>query len=386
MVCQQYIDEAALFISLGLFTMTLAYLSTRPERDAVAIITKDDVKIAADTLDWRAFALACAPLAILTYEGRGYNNSLAPGTAGSSTNVASAFLVVLISLAAFGFLLKHGMRWFVCVLFAQSILLAAAGERLPLVIGGVELLVLLGQAGLRPTRRQVSVTLMLVVLSVLGITGYRATSGRQLYYQNSGVGARVAAVGSGLYTLTHASNSTDSGPGLIAQAATRFDGNAFAGGIIQAIHFGDPTIGSLQVGETTLLAIPHAMWPSKLSHSAVQSPALDEINSFHLQSINFLPTMPGLYIGFVGPYLLLPLLAIIGLLFGFWERLLFRRSSPIRLVVLAAAVQAALVYEKGLPGMLVALRIAVVLAASVWLFELIAVRTHHSMWLAKESK
>jgi hypothetical protein len=369
----QYIDRAALYMSAGILALVACYLASGPQQ-AMVKVHRSDVRTAGLILDWRLFVLAAAPLAVLTYHGRGYNSSLAPGTAATSTNLASTFLIVMISLSAFGFLLRHGMRWFVAVLAAQSIFLAAAGERLPIVVGVVELLVLLAHSGLRPSRQQAAITLALTVLAVLGITGYRAAWGRTLYYENSSLSARVAAVASGLYTLSHTSDPTDSQPGLIAQAANRFDGNAFAGGILQGIHSGQSTLGMSPVLESTLLVVPSVIWPSKLSHPDALSPALTEISSFHLQRVNFLPTLPGLYIGFLGPYWLLVLLAALGALAGRGERWLSRSFSPIRLVVLAVAVQAALTYEKGLPGTLVELRTAVVLAGVVQLVQMMRAR------------
>jgi hypothetical protein len=371
---QHYIDDAALYMSIGMLVMVACYLATGPER-AVAIAGSNDVQVAARTLDWRLCVIACAPLAVLTYEGRGYNNSFAAGTSTTATALAATFLIVLIALAAFGFLLRYGMRWFILTLTVQSIALAGAGERLPIIVGAVELIVLLANVGLRPSRRQVSVTLALTVLAVLGITGYRAGHGRALYYQNSGINARIEAVGSGLYALVHASDPTHTSPGLIAQAATRFDGNAFAGGVIQGMRAGDPVLGVTPVAESVLIAVPSIVWPAKLSHSANLVPGTAEIEAFHLRKINYLSTLLGLYVGFVGPYWTVALLAVIGALCGWGERWLFRSISPVRLVVLAAALQASLSYEKALPGMLVALRTAVVLAVAVRLAEVVRVRS-----------
>jgi hypothetical protein len=370
---QHYIDDAVLYMSIGLLVMVACYLATGPRR-AVAIARSNDVWTAARILDWRLLAIACAPLAVLTYEGRGYNNSFAPGTSTTATALAATFLIVLVSLATFGFLLRHGMRWFVLALAVQSIVLAGAGERLPLIAGAVALLILLANVGLRPSRRQVSVTVALTVLAVLGITGYRAGHGRTLYYQNSGINARIAAAGSGLYALVHTSDPTHANPGLIAQAAIRFDGNAFAGGVIQGMREGDPTLGAAPLAGSAFIVVPSIIWPSKLSHSADLNPGAAEIEDFHLREINYLPTFLGLDVGLVGPYWTVVLLAAIGALCGWGERWLFRSISSVRLVVLAAAVQASMSYEKGLPGMLVALRTAVVLAAAVWLTWTIQVR------------
>jgi hypothetical protein len=137
---------------------------------------------------------------------------------------------------------------------------------------------------------------------------------------------------------------------------------------------GDPTLGAVPLAGSAFIVVPSIIWPSKLSHSADLNPGAAEIEDFHLREINYLPTFLGLDVGLVGPYWTVVLLAAIGALCGWGERWLFRSISSVRLVVLAAAVQASMSYEKGLPGMLVALRTAVVLAAAVWLTWTIQVR------------
>ena len=72
--------------------------------------------------------------------------------------------------------------------------------------------------------------------------------------------------------------------------------------------------------------------------------------------------MLGLYLGFLGPWKLLFLLAGLGAVSGWAERYLLRRVTVARLIFLAAAVQSALAYEAGLPTMLVALRTGATLA------------------------
>ncbi len=367
---QQYIDTAALIMSVGLLAVVLAYLATRPERVAPTIHGYDP-SVAARALDWRLLALACAPLAVLTYGGHGYNSAVVTGpTTALSTDLASTFLITLVVLTAFGFLARHGMRWFVPVLMAQSILLAAAGERTPIAVDAVVLLSLLSQTGLRPSSRQVQITLAMVVLSVLGITGFRAEQGRSLYYSDSGFTARVQAIGRGLYTLVNASNANHTSPGLIAQAAVRLDGNSFAGAILQSMRDGHPKLGSGPVGESMLLVAPSALWPSKLSHYSGLNPTLTQIDDFGLQQVNFLPTLPGLYLGFLGPYWVIAFLAGLGVLCGWGERWLFRRLTVVRLVLVAGAMSAALSYEKGLPGMLIALRAAATLVICMKLIEI----------------
>src|SRR5579872_1023082 len=69
-----YADEAALILAAGMLAFTAAYLAGCPARGA-APAAAGDGRQAARVLEWRVLALACVPLAALTYAGRGYNSA-----------------------------------------------------------------------------------------------------------------------------------------------------------------------------------------------------------------------------------------------------------------------------------------------------------------------
>ncbi len=150
----------------------------------------------------------------------------------------------------------------------------------------------------------------------------------------------------------------------------RLDGTAFTAGILQAVHSGQPRFNPVYVPESLLLTVPSSLWSSKLAHASALNPDSLETGGFGMQQVNFLPTLPGLYAGFLSPPWLVLFLAFLGLLCGLGERWLFRRCSPARFVLLAGAVIAALVYEAGLPAMLVQLRAAAAIAVVVKVTEL----------------
>jgi hypothetical protein len=207
-------------MSEAMLAFTLGYLLARPER-AAAGLRPGDAAAAARALDWRLLAALCAPLAVLTADGKGYNNGTAagPGTA-LTTDVAATFFVILAVLAAAGFLLRHGTRWFLPVLAAQSLLLAVAGERSPVIMAAVALVLVLLRAGARVPTRQVTAAALLIALAVLAITGARVQAGRGLFYDHSGADARLGALASGLSS----SAQDQPGPGggsLLAQATVR---------------------------------------------------------------------------------------------------------------------------------------------------------------------
>ena len=256
---QSYVDEATLIMAAGMLAFTLAYLAAHPERTAPKE-DREDMRQAMRVLDWRVFACALVPLAVLTYEGKGFYGG-GPGTGAGvplTTNLSAAFFVVLVVLTAFSALLRFGMRWFVPVLVAQSLLLAAAGARSPIFLDALVLLVLMARTGNRPSVNQVRLALAVAVLGMLAITGVRAEKGRSLYSTDTGLGARVVALGSGITGIN--------GNSLIDEAAVRLDGVDFAGGIVQAQALGDPRLSASGVPESLLLLVPSVLWPSKLAH------------------------------------------------------------------------------------------------------------------------
>jgi hypothetical protein len=364
-----FIDDGALIQSAGMLCLAVAYLMTQPQR--AAPVAAEHVTIAS-SLDWRLLSVACAPLAVLTYEGRGYNGLYGIGSGASlATDLAATSFTILIAVTAFAVILRAGPRWFLVVLIAQSLLLAAAGERLPVLADVVALTLMLAHAGIRPPRRQMRAAAVLAVIAVLAVTGARASSGRSLYETGTGLQARATALGNGVVSF----NSGPAGsPGLVAQAATRLDGDAFAGAVLQAEALGHPRMSAAYVAESVLVVVPSALWPAKLSQGNDLNPGIAEIDDLGLQPTNFLDTLPGLYMGLLPWPLLLALMAGLGLLCGWGERWLLQMVTPVRLVLLAGAVTAVFAYEKGLPGMLVALRSALLIAVAVKLIMLARVR------------
>ena len=184
---QRFTNSATLLISVGMFAFTISYLMTRPERTDV-VVGLADIRDVKKALDWKWLTGACIPLAILTYEGRGYNDAVA--IAGSATSVGSdlaqTFFILLVVVAAFSFLLKHGVRWFIPVLIVQSLVLAAAGERIPVITDAITLILMLLLAGSRPSGRQLRGASALTLVAILAITGLRVEQGRSCSTRTAG--------------------------------------------------------------------------------------------------------------------------------------------------------------------------------------------------------
>jgi hypothetical protein len=366
-----FTDQATLIMSAGMLALAVAYLMAGPERSA-SELKAPDPRLVTAVLDWRWLILAAAPLAVLTYQGRGYNNAAATTTTTPLVTVlASTFFILAVVLAAFSLTLRHGR--FLLVLAAQSLVLAAAGERTPVLAAAVALVLLLCHAGKRPQSSQLHAAVALTVVAVLAITGLRAEQGRQVFYEHSGLGGRAAALTSGLSGLSGSPGS----PPLIAQAAARLDGDAFAGGVLQAVSTGYPRLPATDAAESLLLPVPSALWADKAGQGTALNPVLLEMNDFGLQRVNFLPGMAGLYIGFLSWPWLLMLLAIFGAVAGRAERWLMGACTPARLVLLGGAVIAVGDYQAGLPGMLVSFRPAATVAAGIWVLTTMRARRYH---------
>lgn len=386
---QTFVNSATLLMSAGMLAFTISYLATKPER-AEVVVDSADIQDVVKALDWKWLACACLPLAVLTFEGRGFNGSASIDgpTTSVGSDLASTFFIVLLVVTAFSFLLTVGVRWFIPVLILQSLALAAAGEQTPVVADAIALILMLLLAGSKPSTRQLAVVPVLTLIAILAISGLRVEQGRSLFYEDSGLSARIFALGSGLSEYTSSSDASSSGTALVARDAVRVDGVDFAGAILQALNSGQPRLSATYVPESMLIVVPSSVWSSKLAHGNALNPTFLEMETFGLQPLNFLPTLPGLYIGYLSAPWLIIFLAFIGLLCGWGERWLFRRRIPVRLVLLAGAVVAAFSYEGGLPVMLVSLRSAAAIAAVVKLVEVLRVRNSRrrskDIWKTRE--
>jgi hypothetical protein len=351
----QFPSEACELLSGCTIAFAIGYLLIRPERSVPGgSQPSEDLPRA---MDWRWLTAAAAPLAVLTYAGKGYNAHAGP-QAGLGTSIATSFLLLTVTAAAASFVLRHGARWTLPVLLVQSAVLAAAGERTPVIACGVALVVVLAHAGVRVPKAQIAAGAVLVAAAVLAVTGSRVTNGRQVYYSDSGASGRFSALSTG---ITEA-GSTGS---LAAQAVTRLDDVSFTAAILQARSLGYPRLPASYVPGSLIEVVPSFLWPSKLSHAADLAPAQMEINDLGLQQTNYLPGFAGTYAGFLPPWGLAAFMAVVGLACGLGERRLLARCTAARLVLLVGAVQAAFLFDAGLPAMTVTLRSALALVVFV---------------------
>jgi hypothetical protein len=366
---RDFIDRADLIMSIVMLGFTIAYLLTCPEQVAGpgrpvdrAVLTR--------VLDWRILMAACVPMAVATAAGRGYNDgSAAEASTSLETSLVSTFFIVIIATAAVAFVLRHGTRWFLPVLIVQLLLLALAGERTPILMDGLALIVVLTFIGVRLAPRQLLAVALLAVVAMLAINGVRVQQGRGIFYSNSGLDSRVGALASGLFGGSPVSDVAM--PGLVTQFATREAGVDFAGGILQSMSAGKSRLSAGYMPESLLLAVPSFLWKDKLALGTGMNPAQLQIDNFGLQQINYIPGMVGTYIGMLSFPSLLLLFGFLGFVFGRFERWVLRECTPARVILLAGAIGSVQLYQAGLPAIVVQMRAAAALALAAKCAELL---------------
>jgi hypothetical protein len=353
-IAPEWLADAALVTTVVMAAFAAGYLLAAPRTHALA----------AEPPRMPAFGLLIAGTvasAVWTFEGRGFSGGFTQGANTSvATSFASTLFTVLAVATAYETVRRAGPRWFLPVLAGQSLMLAAAGERTPVIACAIALGLMITASGHRPPRAQVHVAVAMTAVAVLAITGARLSEGRDLFYGDTGAGARVTALSSGV--------TAGAQQPLLAEGAERTDADAYTAGILQAEHLGTSPLSVSGVADSLAEVVPSALWPSKLASTSLD-PATASIAHFGLQDTNFLPGLAGLYAGFLSWRSLTILMGTLGLAAGWGERWLVCKATAARLVMLAGAVIASIDYLEGLPGMLLALRGAAILAVAVWVLE-----------------
>lgn len=360
---------AALCISGGIFIATLSYLVALGDKGRHSRPKLENLPAALQALDWRLLLAALIPLAAATYAGGGYASGEVLDTRNQGTLqvLASQFFLIVFVLTTFAFVARFGQKWTLPALGVQSVLMAAAGQRLEIIVGAITVCVLLNIIGHRPKARQLLAAATVGTLLILAIGTVRATAGREVFYSNTGISERVEAVTS---ALLQDGIQTNTGESYIAQAAARLDSNELGGYVIRGLESGTKPLGWPAATKTLEVVVPSVVNPNKLAESGTVYSAKNQIRDhYERSSVDTLPGHFGLYLGFLGPWGLLVLLGGVGVMFAIAERWLFQRVTAARLVWLTLLLLGVLFYEKGFTSLLTLLRYGVPLAAAAWFLQ-----------------
>jgi hypothetical protein len=369
---QSYIDEAAFMVSVGLLVAVLGYvIVARPVTPGPPPL--EIVRSMLRPLDWRITGLAVIPFLLATVAGRGYGNlnvfSLNP--AAILVSLSNTFLVILVVLTAFLFVVRYGRRWLVAALVTQSVLLAVAGQRLELFVGAVVLLCLLHAINMRLGRRGVVIALSIAAVAAMGITSARETVGREHFRDDSGLVGRTEVIAAGVL-------SPPDSVALLADAASRFDANVFAGQVDRSVQSGSEQLGVTAILDSLLVPIPSLLYSVKHDSDRARLVEYKAVGQLTVVPMDYAPGSIGPYLGAVGRQGLLVLMLFVGLAFALAENWLFRRLTLNRILILASLLQGALFFEREIAGMVTFLRtgLLLILAATMLRWLLPRLRRH----------
>jgi hypothetical protein len=231
----------------------------------------------------------------------------------------------------------------------QSAVLAVAGQRLELLLGGVVLLLLAGRIGLSLSLRQWVYAAAVGGIFMVAITGVRADQGREIFYSDTGLVARFEALGRGLGDPRLSAGPQGTGS-VVGEAALRLDSNSWTGNVAMALDgSGGTTTGVAVVLGSVLAMVPSVIYTGKLAVDVYQrDPESAAIVYLGLPPSDYLPGhLTILYGALTWPQLLLVMLGV-GLVLGNVESRVCGNSGPFAMLGYMLLLIAAVFYERGL--------------------------------------
>lgn len=356
LVSAQFVGQFVFWIGLAIFLFTAAYLAAlRRSSPKSPSGDKDDERIqTALFFDWRLMILATLPFIVLTLAGHGYGRgTLTPALAASPQSLTQGltqqFLLTMIVLVGFGIVGRFGRTWVLPVLLVQSLLAAALGERLEILVAAGLLIYALARVGIRIPRYQLISGAATFLLVALMLTSARAAEGR--FSTTAGGTLRLDHLIGGIRNITSASTRDL----LVYDLGYRLDGNTFGALELQAESRGSPSLGLRPLADDLWLAIPSLLEPHKKSSPLeVRSEKVYAENHLGIRlpevapgvAGDILPTQLGALMGFWGPWGLLIAAIGLGALFGSIDRWLLSRVSPTRLLIGLGLLSCVLFYER----------------------------------------
>lgn len=358
----------SLIIGSAMFVATSGYLLALGKIQKRNVSTQD-LALAIRVLDWRLLVIALVPLAVYTYSGQGFSSGKILDSSSMSflEILASSFFTALLTLLSFVVIAKFGVGAVLPALVIQSILIAAAGQRLQVLIAAIVVLMMSKLIGVQVSRKTTIALTLVAVILLFGITSVRENSGRDIFYSDSGIWQRINAIVSS--TMSMNSNSDGSNRPLLAQFAERIDSNEWAAGIAAGMSERQPP-GLAGVLESTGQLVPAILNPDKRNMSLLAiSPEQFQINYYRTMQADHLPGHFGMWLGISGIYWYFPLMFAFGFSFGLLEKWIFHRITAARLIWLVLLSIGAFTYEGGLVVLGIWLRYGLILGPAAWLLQ-----------------
>lgn len=361
---------AALIISVSILSATTAYLVGLGHSGRHATTDAGKLRAAMRTLDWRLLTIALIPLAVTTYNGQGYSSGVVLNSLEQPPLqvLASSLFVVLVILTTFSIVVRFGRKCFVPAVLGQALIMAACGQRLEIVLSAFVVLMLLNMVDLSPSKKQVLAIMAVGVFLMSSITALRI-DGREIFYTDTSFEERIAVVGTALFNPPKTTGTIYQRP-LLAQLTERLDGNEFSAPVLTALESRPPMGGLGEVINSMSPAVPSFLNPNKFNGDlGSRSSEGAQIEYFNLLRVDHLPGHFSLWLGLVGAWLHVPLMALFGLIFARFERWTMNKATAARIVIFTLLAIGALFYERGIPSMLIFLRYGLVIGPLLFLVQ-----------------
>ncbi|MCG5445339.1 hypothetical protein NIE79_003788 [Micromonospora sp. NIE79] len=372
-VGQGIIDDWVLLVSVAMAVYAGTYaLVVRQPRVRPTSHAKPESGLAELRLPW--LLLLAAPLLVATWQGKGAVQPLAPVNAGADiperggvlVDLAGEFLVPVLAILGAVVLLRWGTRWLLPVLVAQSALLAMAGTRAMIVFAAVLTLVGAALHGVRPSRKQLAMLVVMVAAFTALISSTRAVAGREAFDAGQGGGDRLEALIDGAGTL-HTAKSREA---ILDDVVYRFDGNVFGAQVYDSLRGSGQPVGLTTVGNNLAMLVPSILAPNKVGGRSLEQRSeeayIDEAHGLS-QHVDWLPTILGTGVAYYGPVGLILVALLLGLGVGFTERFVLGSRSTARVVLTIGLGQCALLYGSGPQTVITTLRMVVAIAVLMFL-------------------
>lgn len=366
---------ATLYAGVGIFALTVAYLLTVRRRSAIV-----PTPATALELEIQFRRVSCRALLIWTFVAllylSGINTILAGAArleywAGALTKYMILPLVVMTTLRMIVAVRAGEMRRRSAVALGFTMALAIIfliTRRQDLLVATAATLVLAAKWRLgRPSRSAALIGGIAMIFLFVALASLRQAVGRYSLTHTSLI-ERVPLVVNGLLS------STADGAGLhraASDAGYRLDGNTFFGGMVQARSREAEAMDLTPFRIVATLMIPSSIWSAKLDLDVTaRSPGAYFVVTRHMGEADYLITPLALFYAMGGVPFMTFIMATVGVLLGWLDRLVVRRISLVTIVAAVCTAVALGQAEQDLSAWGLALRAGALLLPALSLLAL----------------
>ena len=347
---EQMVGDWTVLVGASMLTFSLVYIALSDKASELQSVESRRRAVLA-ALPWPPMAGASVFLVGVVAAGGyrgGASASYGEGIGGTQSGLTEQFLTPALALTMIGFIASGSNRRMVPTLFGGTLVVSLVGSRLTaVVLIGLTLfgLMLLDR---RPTRRHVGVALCLVAALAFVVDQARQHSGRSAFTQATSATDRLGQLAGGTLSWVKGDEAR------FADAATqpwaeRLDGNTFGALVLAELRAGEPPVGAATVVNDTLLAVPSALNPAKLSSDITERSEKLYLRQWFVLDLplDFLPTQLGVMLAYLGPWGLPLLAGGLGVLYAWGDRLI-GRGSLLGFLVPLALLSCAMSYERSM--------------------------------------